>query len=58
MLALCGSFAPSIVVDGIEREEDIRVALEAGAEWLQGCGVSAVAPPHDGAPARGPGGRA
>jgi EAL domain-containing protein (putative c-di-GMP-specific phosphodiesterase class I) len=54
MLALCGSFAPSIVVDGIEREEDIRVALEAGAEWLQGCGV----PLHDGAPARGPGGRA
>ena len=58
MLAMCGSFAPSIVVDGIEREEDIRVALEAGAEWLQGCGVSAVAPLHDGAPARGPGGRA
>lgn len=58
MLALCGSFAPSIVVDGIEREEDIRMALDAGAEWLQGCGIPAGAPLHEGTLARGPGGRA
>lgn len=33
------------------------MALDAGAEWLQGCGIPAGAPLHEGTLARSPGGR-
>ncbi len=56
MLALCGSFAPSIVVHGIEREEDIRMALDAGAEWPAGLRRSRRRAAARGTLARGPGG--
>jgi EAL domain-containing protein (putative c-di-GMP-specific phosphodiesterase class I) len=36
MLALCAHLASHVVVDGVEREEDMHVALDAGAHWLQG----------------------
>ncbi|WP_280807188.1 EAL domain-containing protein [Variovorax boronicumulans] len=36
MLALCAHLASHVVVDGVEREEDMHVASEAGAQWLQG----------------------
>jgi EAL domain-containing protein (putative c-di-GMP-specific phosphodiesterase class I) len=36
MLTLCGHLASHIVVDGVEREEDVHAALDAGAHWLQG----------------------
>ena len=36
MLTLCAHLASHVVVDGVEREEDMHVALDAGAHWLQG----------------------
>jgi EAL domain-containing protein (putative c-di-GMP-specific phosphodiesterase class I) len=36
MLTLCAHLASHVVVDGVEREEDMDVALDAGARWLQG----------------------
>lgn len=39
MLSLCGHFAGQVVVDGIEREEDMHIASHVGARWLQGYGV-------------------
>ncbi|MFM9926882.1 EAL domain-containing protein [Variovorax sp. H27-G14] len=39
MVALCAHFASHVVVDGVEREDDVQVAARAGAQWLQGYGV-------------------
>ncbi|MDP9894862.1 EAL domain-containing protein (putative c-di-GMP-specific phosphodiesterase class I) [Variovorax boronicumulans] len=36
MLALCGHLAAHVVVDGVEREDDLGVALDAGVQWVQG----------------------
>ncbi len=36
MLTLSAHLASHVVVDGVEREEDLNVALDAGAQWLQG----------------------
>jgi len=36
MLALCGHLAAYVVVDGVEREDDLGVALDAGVQWVQG----------------------
>jgi EAL domain-containing protein (putative c-di-GMP-specific phosphodiesterase class I) len=36
MVSLCGRLATHVVVNGIEREEDIQVSLSAGAGWIQG----------------------
>ncbi|QRF63264.1 EAL domain-containing protein [Variovorax paradoxus] len=36
MLSLAGHLASHAVVDGIEREEDMRLALRAGAQWVEG----------------------
>jgi EAL domain-containing protein (putative c-di-GMP-specific phosphodiesterase class I) len=35
-LALCSHLAQRTVVDGIERAEDLKIALRAGAQWMQG----------------------
>lgn len=37
MLGLCARLAQRTVVDGIDREADLHVAMRAGAQWLQGC---------------------
>jgi EAL domain-containing protein (putative c-di-GMP-specific phosphodiesterase class I) len=39
MVSLCANFAAQVVVDGIEREEDMHIAARVGAQWLQGYGV-------------------
>jgi EAL domain-containing protein (putative c-di-GMP-specific phosphodiesterase class I) len=39
MISLCAHFAAQVVVDGIEREEDMHIAAHVGAQWLQGYGV-------------------
>ncbi|WP_432726640.1 EAL domain-containing protein [Variovorax sp. W6] len=39
MLAMCAHFAPHVVVEGIERDDDVHIASRAGAQWLQGYGV-------------------
>lgn len=39
MLALCAHFASHVVVDGVERDDDLHIASAAGAQWLQGYGV-------------------
>ena len=39
MLSLCAHFAPHVVVDGIERDDDLHIASQAGAQWMQGFGV-------------------
>ncbi|MGJ7566026.1 EAL domain-containing protein [Variovorax sp. GB1R11] len=39
MLSLCAHFAGQVVLDGIEREEDMHIASHVGARWLQGYGV-------------------
>ncbi|MGF6348933.1 EAL domain-containing protein (putative c-di-GMP-specific phosphodiesterase class I) [Variovorax sp. W2I14] len=36
MLTLCGHLAAYVVVDGVEREDDLGVALDAGVQWVQG----------------------
>jgi EAL domain-containing protein (putative c-di-GMP-specific phosphodiesterase class I) len=36
MLSLAGHLATYAVVDGIEREDDMHLALRAGAQWLEG----------------------
>lgn len=36
MLGLCRRLAPHVIVDGIDQENDLRLALQAGARWLQG----------------------
>jgi EAL domain-containing protein (putative c-di-GMP-specific phosphodiesterase class I) len=36
MVSLAGHLATYAVVDGIEREEDMHLALRAGAQWLEG----------------------
>ncbi len=36
MLALCARLAQRTVVDGIDREADLHVAMRAGAQWMQG----------------------
>jgi len=36
MLTLCGHLAMYVVADGIEREDDLGVALDAGVQWVQG----------------------
>lgn len=35
-LALCANLAPCTVVEGVDRAEDLGVALRAGAQWMQG----------------------
>jgi len=47
MVSLCAHFAAQVVVDGIEREEDMHIASHVGAQWLQGYGVRGepAAPP-------------
>ncbi len=35
-LWLCGSLAPLVVVDGVDGEDELGIALRAGARWLQG----------------------
>ena len=42
MLSLCAHVAAQVVVDGIEREEDMHIASHVGARWLQGYGVRAT----------------
>ncbi|WP_198083841.1 EAL domain-containing protein [Variovorax sp. E3] len=44
MLSLCAHFATHVVVDGVEREDDVHVALGAGAQWLQGYSVRGSEP--------------
>ncbi|MDN6887816.1 EAL domain-containing protein [Variovorax sp. CAN2819] len=39
MLAMCVHFAPHVVVDGVERDDDVHIASNAGAQWLQGYGI-------------------
>lgn len=39
MLSLCSHLAPHVVVDGIERDDDLHIASQAGAQWMQGFGV-------------------
>lgn len=39
MLSLCAHLASHVVVDGIERDDDLHIASMAGAQWLQGFGV-------------------
>ncbi|WP_369661381.1 EAL domain-containing protein [Variovorax sp. V15] len=39
MLAMCAHFAPHVVVDGVERDDDVHIASHAGAQWLQGYGI-------------------
>jgi EAL domain-containing protein (putative c-di-GMP-specific phosphodiesterase class I) len=39
MLAMCVHFAPHVVVDGVERDDDVHIASHAGAQWLQGYGI-------------------
>lgn len=39
MLSLCGHLASHVVVDGIERDDDLHIASLAGAQWMQGFGV-------------------
>lgn len=36
MLVFCAHLASHVVVGGVEREEDVHVAKDAGAQWLQG----------------------
>ncbi|MBB1602692.1 hypothetical protein A9977_21915 [Variovorax sp. UMC13] len=53
MLALCARLARRTVVDGIDREADLHVAMRAGAQWLQGCYLGgAQAPARHPAPVR------
>ncbi|MDM0010507.1 EAL domain-containing protein [Variovorax sp. J22G73] len=42
MISLCTHVATQVVVDGIEREEDMHIASRVGAQWLQGYGVRAT----------------
>lgn len=52
MVSLCSHFATHVVVDGVEREDDVHVALAAGAQWLQGYSVRGSEPQsHAEAPA-------
>lgn len=44
MVSLCAHFAAQVVVDGIEREEDMHIASHVGAQWLQGYGVRGTEP--------------
>ncbi|MDM0004935.1 EAL domain-containing protein [Variovorax sp. J22G73] len=44
MLSLCAHVAAQVVVDGIEREEDMHIASHVGARWLQGYGVRGADP--------------
>jgi len=39
MLATSAHFAPHVVVDGVERDDDVHIAADAGAQWLQGYGI-------------------
>ncbi|WP_295987885.1 EAL domain-containing protein [uncultured Variovorax sp.] len=39
MLATSAHFAPHVVVEGVERDDDVHIAAHAGAQWLQGWGV-------------------
>lgn len=36
MLRICAHLATHVVVDGIEREDDLRASVRAGARWLHG----------------------
>ncbi|MBT2336334.1 EAL domain-containing protein [Variovorax paradoxus] len=45
MRMFCAHLAPHVVVDGVEREEDVHVALDAGAQWLQGCHLRSAEEP-------------
>jgi EAL domain-containing protein (putative c-di-GMP-specific phosphodiesterase class I) len=36
MLEMCRRLTPHVVVDGIDREGDLQIALQAGARWMQG----------------------
>lgn len=42
LLDLLGNIAPDVIVEGIESDDDARVAIEAGAKWLQGYHVEGV----------------
>ena len=44
MISLCTHFAAQVVVDGIEREDDMHIASRVGARWLQGYGVRGTEP--------------
>lgn len=39
MISLCAHFVPHVVIDGIERDDDVHIASQAGAQWLQGYAV-------------------
>lgn len=45
MLALCARLAQRTVVDGIDREADLHVAMRAGAQWMQGYYLSGAQAP-------------
>lgn len=56
-LALCANLAPCTVVEGVDRAEDLGVALRAGARWMQGyylggprAALPTSAPPNAAAP--------
>lgn len=36
MLAMCGRLSAHVVVDGIDGESELQIAMEAGARWMQG----------------------
>ena len=36
ILSLAGHLATHAIVDGVDREEDLQLALRAGAQWLEG----------------------
>ncbi len=41
-ISLCARLAFQVVVDGVERKDDVEIALGAGAQFLQGYGVRAA----------------
>ena len=47
MLALCGHLAAHVVVDGVEREDDLDIALDAGVQWVQGYHLRATEEPSE-----------
>lgn len=42
LLDLLGNIAAEVIVEGIESDDDARMAIEAGARWLQGYHVEGV----------------
>ncbi|WP_052420908.1 EAL domain-containing protein [Paraburkholderia ferrariae] len=42
LVALCQTLATHVVAEGVEQTDDVRIAFEAGVDWLQGV---ALAPP-------------